>query len=66
MSLPALPGPFEDSLVLVSGLSPNCTGVDLTTFFAEEKTNSEIQQVTFSLHPGVAMLQFTHQPGNLL
>ncbi|KAI0226307.1 hypothetical protein LSAT2_023080 [Lamellibrachia satsuma] len=62
MSVPFLQGPFEESMVLVSGLSPTCTGDDLKTFFSEQDTHSEIQCVTFSLKPGVAMLQFIHPP----
>ena len=64
MSLPFLQGPFEESLILVSGLSPTCTGDDLKTFFSAQNIYSKIQCVTFSLKPGVAMLQFTHPPGN--
>ena len=47
-----------NALVLVSGLSPECAGVDLTDFFSAPNARNEIQRVTFSSQPGVAMLQF--------
>ena len=58
MSAPVVPEPFEENLVLVSGLSPECAGVDLTDFFSAPNARNEIQRVTFSSQPGVAMLQF--------
>ena len=64
--MPVVPGPFEENLVLVSGLSPMCTDEDLKAFFTAQDTHSAIQHVTFSLKQGIAMLQFTHPPGNHL
>ena len=58
MSAPIVHGPFEENLVLVSGLSPECTSVDLTDFFSAPNARNEIQRVTFSSQPGVAMLHF--------
>ena len=64
MPLPVLEGPFEDNLIFVSGLSPKCTRDDLGTFFSVGNTHSDIQQVTFGMRPGEAMLQFSQPPGN--
>ena len=58
MSAPIIQGPFEENLVLVLGLSPECAAVDLTDFFSTPNVRNEIQRVTFSSQPGVAMLQF--------
>ena len=58
MSAPIAHEPFEENLVLVSGLSPECTSVDLTDFFSAPNAHNEIQRVTFSSQPGVAMLHF--------
>jgi hypothetical protein len=63
-SLPVVEGPFEDNLIFVSGLSPKCTRDDLGTFFSVGNTHSDIEQVTFGMRPGEAMLQFTQPPGN--
>ncbi|KAI0242558.1 hypothetical protein LSAT2_012859, partial [Lamellibrachia satsuma] len=60
--MPVVLGPFEENLVLASGLSPMCTDEDLKAFFTAQDTHSAIQQVTFSLKQGIAMLQFTHPP----
>ena len=58
MSVPIVREPFEENLVFVSGLSPECAGVDLTDFFSAPNARNEIQRVTFSSQPGVAMIQF--------
>ena len=58
MSAPIIQGPLEENVVLVSGLSPECTDVDLTEFFSAPNAHNEIQYVTFSFQPGVAMVQF--------
>ena len=58
MSAPIVHELFEENLVLVSGLSPECAGVDLTNFFSAPDACNEIQRVTFSSQPGVAMLHF--------
>ena len=64
MTLPVVEGPVEDNLIFVSGLSPKCTSDDLETFFSVGNIHSDIQQVTFGMRPGEAMLQFSHPPGN--
>ena len=64
--MPFVQGPFEENLVLVSGLPLRCTGAELETFFSAPNIHIGIQQVTFSLTPGVAMLQFTHNSGTHL
>lgn len=65
MYMSDVPGPFEDGVFLVSGLSPKCTSEDVKAFFSTPHPDSEIEQVIFPQQPGVAVLQFSHSaPGN--